>query len=46
MREIISREWPELLEWPFNTPVGMTKVVLDAKSLRAKIRKKISKYIA
>lgn len=46
MKEIISKEWPELLEWPFNTPVGTMKILLDAKSLYIKLRKKAGRYIA
>ncbi|MBE0568173.1 MAG: hypothetical protein IH577_00650 [Deltaproteobacteria bacterium] len=42
MKEIIEREWPELLEWPFNTPFGYQKIVLDARCVWRKIRKKIA----
>jgi hypothetical protein len=30
-RDIILREWPELLEWPVNEPIGTTRLVLAAK---------------
>jgi len=45
MREIISREWPELLEWPFNTPMGMTKIALDSKNAYSKLIKILNRYI-
>ncbi|HQR51697.1 MAG TPA: hypothetical protein PLZ79_00375 [Burkholderiales bacterium] len=30
-RDIIEREWPELLEWPINQPIGATRLVLAAR---------------
>lgn len=30
MRDIIRREWPELLSWPFSQPVGWKKIVQSA----------------
>ena len=36
MKYIIEAEWPELLAWPFNKPVGFKKVSLDIRhTLRA-----------
>ncbi len=29
--DIIEREWPELLEWPINQPIGVTRLVLAAR---------------
>ena len=34
MRDVIFREWPELLEWPFNKPVGFLHVLLAARRAR------------
>jgi hypothetical protein len=28
---IIEREWPELLDWPFNVPVGPERVLFEAR---------------
>jgi len=33
MRDIIQQEWPELLEWPFNTPIGSLKITLPSRRL-------------
>ncbi len=30
-RDIIAREWPELLGWPINQPIGSTRLLLGAK---------------
>jgi len=30
-RDVIAREWPELLAWPFNRPVGLGQRILRAK---------------
>ncbi len=30
-RDVIAREWAELLEWPFNHPVGLSRLVFRAK---------------
>jgi len=30
-RDIISREWPELLDWPINRPVGSFRLLLGAR---------------
>lgn len=30
-RDVINREWPELLAWPFNRPVGWKKASLAAR---------------
>jgi hypothetical protein len=37
MKEIIAREWPELMEWPVNRPFGTTKIVIEARSVLRKI---------
>lgn len=42
MEEIIRREWPELLEWPFNTRFGTTKLVLDVKEILRKIQSQVA----
>ncbi len=42
MKEIILREWPDLMEWPFNTPFGYPKLVLDVRRALRKIRTKPS----
>jgi hypothetical protein len=34
MKDVISREWSELLEWPFNKPVGFLHVLLAARRAR------------
>jgi hypothetical protein len=34
MRDVINREWPDLLAWPFNRPDGWKKVVLAASRTR------------
>jgi len=41
MKEIIEREWPELLDWPFNTPFGVPRAVLDFRRALRKARSKI-----
>jgi hypothetical protein len=41
MKEIIEREWPELLDWPFNTPFGIPKAYLALKRVLRKARSKI-----
>jgi hypothetical protein len=41
MEEIIRREWPDLLEWPFNTPFGYPKLVIDARRTFRKIQSKL-----
>jgi len=41
MVEIIRREWPELLEWPFNTRFGKTKLILDIKDILRKIQSQV-----
>jgi hypothetical protein len=30
-RDIIAREWPELLEWPINRPIGATRMLFRMK---------------
>lgn len=30
-RDIIAREWPALLDWPINEPIGATRLVLAAQ---------------
>lgn len=30
-RDVIAREWPELLEWPINQPMGAARLLLAAK---------------
>jgi hypothetical protein len=30
-RDIIAREWPELLRWPVNEPIGFTRLLLRAR---------------
>ncbi len=30
-RDVIAREWPELLEWPINEPIGATRLLFEAK---------------
>ncbi len=30
-RDIVAREWPELLDWPINQPIGAMRLVLPAK---------------
>lgn len=37
MRDVINREWPELLAWPFNEPIGFMHVSLAAHRTRALI---------
>ena len=45
MEEIIRREWPELLEWPFNKPFGYAKVVLDTKRAVQTIVQKKDRFV-
>jgi len=37
MKEIIEREWPELLEWPFNKPTRWMHVSLAVRRSRRKL---------
>jgi hypothetical protein len=30
-RDVIAREWPELLDWPINEPIGVARLLLAAK---------------
>jgi len=41
MVEIIRREWPELLEWPFNIRFGSTKYLLEVRGILRKIQSKV-----
>jgi len=34
LRDIIAREWPELLEWPFNKPFGLLHISLAVNRTR------------
>lgn len=38
MQDIIAREWPELLEWPFNAAVGTDRLRLATKALVEKAK--------
>ncbi|NJD62437.1 MAG: hypothetical protein FIA93_06920 [Deltaproteobacteria bacterium] len=38
MRDVIEREWPELLEWPFNKPVGATHASLLARRMWSNVK--------
>jgi hypothetical protein len=38
-RDVINREWPELLAWPFNEPIGFMHVSLAAYRTRALVSK-------
>lgn len=42
MVEIIRREWPELLEWPFNTRFGTTKLILGVKEILRKVKSQVA----
>jgi hypothetical protein len=37
METIIAREWPELLEWPFNNPVGLQRTVVEIGKMRRRV---------
>jgi len=37
METIIAREWPELLEWPFNKPVGLQRIAAEIENMRGKV---------
>jgi hypothetical protein len=37
MKEIIEREWPELLGWPFNKPIGLMHMSLAVRRSRRKL---------
>ena len=34
MQEVINREWPELLDWPFSEPIGFMRVPLAVRRAR------------
>lgn len=36
-RDVIAREWPELLAWPFNEPVGFMHIILSARHARRRL---------
>ena len=38
-RDIIAREWPELLEFPFNKPFGLLHISLTAHRTQRRIGK-------
>lgn len=38
MKDVITREWPELLAWPFNEPDGWKKVVLAASRTHSSLK--------
>jgi hypothetical protein len=38
-REIIAREWPALLEWPINQPIGASRLLFRAKKAFRKAAK-------
>jgi len=37
MKAIVEREWPELLAWPFNEPVGFMRLPLAARHARRRL---------
>jgi hypothetical protein len=37
METIIAQEWPELLEWPFNKPVGLHRIVAEIEKMRRRV---------
>jgi hypothetical protein len=37
MKEIIEREWPELLEFPINKPIGLLRMSLAVRRYRSKL---------
>jgi len=39
MRAIVAREWPELLAWPFNEPVGWLRVPHYLRQTRLRIQR-------
>jgi len=43
MRDVITREWPDLLAWPFNRPVGWKRVVHEARNSRRKLERQRSR---
>ena len=40
-RDVINREWPELLAWPFNEPIGFMHVSLAAFQTRTLVGKAV-----
>ncbi|MBL8539180.1 MAG: hypothetical protein JNK68_02290 [Betaproteobacteria bacterium] len=45
-RDIIVREWPSLLDWPVNRPVGMTRYVFRAKKAIRKAKLLLDEHAA
>jgi hypothetical protein len=37
MKDVIASEWPELLAWPFNRPIGFMRAVLAARRARCSL---------
>jgi len=37
MKDVINAEWPELLAWPFNKPVGVSKILLGARRTQQRL---------
>jgi hypothetical protein len=37
METIIAREWPELLDWPFNKLVGLQRVGAELGKIRRRV---------
>ena len=37
MQDVIKREWPELLDWPFSEPIGFMHLMLAARRTQRRL---------